>query len=86
MVKNVVVQFVPTSYGYTRIGEATVIMQTVGSGRAVVFRDGGAVEGTWKKDLHNSRTRLLDANGKEIELNAGNTWYSIVPLGRTVTY
>lgn len=85
-VKNVVVQYMPTSYGKTRQGEDTVIMGTPGSGKAIVFRDGTAIEGTWKKDSHNSRTQLLDAEGKDIPLNKGNTWYSIVPDTKTVSY
>ena len=85
-VKNVVVQYMPTSYGTTRIGEQTVMMGTPGSGKAVVFRDGGAVEGTWTKTRNNERTKLLDAAGKEIPLNKGNTWFSIVPTTKTVSY
>jgi len=85
-VKNVVVEMMPTSYGYTRIAESTVIMQTVGQGRAMVFRDGQAIEGTWKKDSHAARTRLLDGGGNEIPLDAGNTWYAIVPAGNNVSY
>lgn len=85
-VKNVVVQYMPTSYGTTRIGEQTVMMGTPGSGKAIVFTDGGAIEGTWSKGSHNVRTKLLDANGKDIPLNPGNTWYSIVPTDKTVSY
>ena len=85
-VKNVVVEYMPTSYGYTRIGQAAVVMGTVGSGKSIVFRDGTAVEGTWSKTSHNARTRLLDVAGQDISLNAGNTWYSIVPIGKLATY
>ena len=85
-VKNVVVQYMPTSFGFTRIGEATVIMGTPGSGKAVVFRDGKAIEGTWSKSQHRERTKLLDRQSKEIKLNRGNTWYSIVPNDRSASY
>lgn len=85
-VKNVVVQYMRTSYGRSRAGEQLVIMGTPGSGKAVVFRDGEAYEGTWSKAAHTDRTSLKDAAGKEIELNRGNTWYSIVPVGKTVSY
>jgi hypothetical protein len=85
-VKNVIVEYMPTSYGYTRAGEQTVIMQTVGSGKALVFMDGDVVVGTWHKASHNARTTLTDANGTEIPLDVGNTWYSIVPTGNNVTY
>lgn len=85
-VKNVVVQYMPTSYGTTRLGEQTVIMGTPGSGKAIVFLDGNAVEGTWSKGAHAERTKLLDASGAEIPLNPGSTWYSIIPTDKAVSY
>lgn len=85
-VKNVVVEYMPTTYGRSRIGEQTTRMATPGSGKAIVFRDGDAVEGTWAKAQHRDRTKLTDAAGKEIPLNRGNTWYSIVPTDKTVSY
>lgn len=85
-VKNIVVEYMPTSYGTTRIGEQTVIMGTPGSGGAIVFRDGTAITGTWSKTAHASRTQLTDASGAPIPLDAGNTWYSIVPNDRVVSY
>jgi hypothetical protein len=85
-VKNVVVEYMPTSYGTTRIGEQTVMMGTPGSGKAIVFRDGTAIEATWSKATHGDRTKLMDSSGKEIPLNTGNTWYSIVPTDKPVSY
>ncbi len=85
-VKNIVVEMMPTSYGATRIGESTVIMQTVGSGQGWVIRDGDAISVTWKKASHGARTQLIDAAGNDVPLDAGNTWYSIVPVGKTVTF
>ena len=85
-VKNVVVQYMPTSDGRSRAGEQMVIMGTPGSGNALVFRDGTVVAGTWSKASHTERTKLTDAAGKEIPLNKGNTWYSIVPTTKTVSY
>jgi hypothetical protein len=84
--KNVVVLFTTTSFGTTRIGEQTVIMGTTGSGRAIIFRDGGAVEGTWQKPTHRDRTKLLDTAGAELALNRGTTWFAVVPPDRRVTY
>lgn len=80
-VKNVVVEYMPTSYGISRNGEKQTNMKTVGSGKVVVFRDGKATVGTWKKASHKDRTRLLDAEGKDIPLNRGHTWYCVIPLG-----
>ncbi len=85
-VKNIIVETMPTSYGTTRIGEQTVIMQTVGSGSALVFRDGDVAPGTWSKASNADRTRLVDATGKDIPLNKGHSWYAIVPPTGSVGY
>ncbi|MDB5178742.1 MAG: uncharacterized protein JWN01_685 [Patescibacteria group bacterium] len=85
-VKNIVVEMMPTSYGTTRIGEQTVIMQTVGKGQGWVLRDGDAIPVTWQKDSRNVRTKLIGADGKDVPLDAGNTWYSIVPAGKNVSF
>ncbi|HEY6736214.1 MAG TPA: DUF3048 domain-containing protein [Candidatus Saccharimonadia bacterium] len=85
-VKNIVVEMMPTSYGLTRIGEQTVIMQTVGQGSGWVMHDGNATPITWKKSSHAARTQLLGADDHEVPLDPGNTWFAIVPVGKTVSY
>jgi len=86
MPKNVVVMYMPTSSGVTRTNEQTVIMQIIGSGKAVVFRDGLAIEGTWKKDAIKARTKFYDVNNTLIELNRGQTWVSVIPSNKSVTW
>ena len=85
-VKNLVVQMMPTTYGKSRIGEQMTTMATVGRGTGWVIRDGGVVPITWVKDSHAARTKLLDAAGAEVPLNAGNTWYEIIPIGKNVSF
>ena len=77
---------IPTRYGTTRTGEQTVIMSTVGQGAGWVMRDGEVVPITWIKDSHSARTKLVDATGTEVALNAGNTWYAVVPVGNNVSF
>ena len=62
------------------------IIDTVGSGRAVVFRDGIAIEGSWRKDSEPGRTRFYDAAGNEISFNRGRTWIEVVPSDSAVGY
>jgi len=85
-VKNIVVEMMPTSYGFTRIGESTVIMKTVGSGKGFLCQDGSCTSITWQKDSHTARTKLLNAAGQDLPLDAGNTWYEIVPVGKAVSF
>ncbi|MDD5341016.1 MAG: DUF3048 domain-containing protein [Patescibacteria group bacterium] len=51
---------------------------TIGSGKALIFRDGQVVIGIWSKDDVNSATRYLDDKGNDIQLNGGTTWLEIV--------
>lgn len=66
---------------------------TTGEGRAILFRDGQALEGTWKKSDKDERMKFFamptgrqDKDGKEMEFNAGLTWVEIVPTGYKVEY
>lgn len=81
--KNVVVEYVSS-----RVTDAKgrLHMDTIGEGKALVFRDGEAIEGTWKKGSREERTKFYDGDGKEIELNRGQTWIEIVPPERPVEY
>jgi hypothetical protein len=54
-------------------------INTIGSGKALIFRDGQVIIGTWKKDDVSSLTSYLDDKGNDIELNGGTTWIEIVP-------
>jgi hypothetical protein len=81
---NVVVVKVPRE---SYLGEAGRIdLNLTGTGEAIVFRDGVAVEGTWKKPSRLERTRYYDEAGKEIALNRGQTWVEVVPGEREVSY
>ncbi len=84
--KNIVVMYMPTSYGKTRIGEDTVIMQVVGSGKGQVFQDGTETDITWSKASNTARTTLTNANGQPVSLDRGQTWVCVVPVGKTVTF
>lgn len=59
---------------------------TIGSGDALVFQDGGLIQGTWKKPSVSERLRFFDQKGTEILMNAGRTWIEVVPSKDSVTY
>ena len=65
--------------------EAEWTMQTTGSGKAWIYRNGEQVEGTWKKPTRTDRTRFYDSTDTEIPLNPGNTWVEVIPQDGTVT-
>ncbi|MBI4427035.1 MAG: DUF3048 domain-containing protein [Candidatus Magasanikbacteria bacterium] len=53
-------------------------INTVGSGEAMVFYDGQKIDGIWKKENRNDRTRFYDAIGEEIKLKPGKIWVEVV--------
>jgi hypothetical protein len=82
--KNILVQYVQIRDEGS--GHGRILVQNEGSGDAVVFRDGIAIVGKWKKDGRTSRTRFYDKDNKEITLNRGQIWVEAVPTGSAVTY
>ena len=52
----------------------------------MVYREGRVVKATWKKDRDAAPTRLFDANGNEIPLVRGRTFFQVVPKGTKVTH
>ncbi|MBU6389301.1 DUF3048 domain-containing protein [Patescibacteria group bacterium] len=56
-----------------------------GSGPAVVFQNGQAIKGTWRKN-GTDRTRYYDSSGNEISFVKGNTWVQIVQTDSTISY
>jgi hypothetical protein len=85
-VKNIVVEFVPTTYGTQDDGKPETNYALTGSGQALVFTDGTVTPATWTKPSDAAATQILSASGKQVSFNRGNTWYEIVPTGTTVTY
>lgn len=82
--KNVVVQIVPEA---TSAGEkGRINLDVTGEGRVVVFRDGKAFGGVWKKEDREDRTKFYDENDDEIALNPGQIWISVVPEDKRFEY
>ncbi len=75
--KNIVVQFVQT-FPVKTDTPLSLGMDLKSGGKAIVFLDGKAMAGTWKKQ-GGDRTRYYDTSGKEIEFNRGTTWVELVP-------
>ena len=52
---------------------------TTGTGTATVFQNGTVAEYTWRKNDRFSPLELIDAAGKPVALNRGQTWIAAVP-------
>src|SRR5690606_17552062 len=62
------------------------VYKTTGSGTLYVFQDGEVIKGTWKKSSRSAQWQLLDANKKPIQLNPGQTWFTIIESASRVSY
>lgn len=62
------------------------VYQTTGRGQAFVFQDGAVQEATWSKAGRKDSLHLLGPDGKDLPLNAGQTWISLVKTAGSVSY
>ena len=85
--RNVVVRFMRKSIDpNSEPGHARIVLDQIGSGPALVFREGRAWQATWHKDSAGDITRLIGVDGKEIPLVRGRTFFQVVPTGTKVDY
>jgi hypothetical protein len=61
-------------------------METVGSGRALVFAAGSVWEGTWQRESAEEPFRLTTAEGDTLHVPPGKPWISVFPDSRAVTW
>ena len=88
-VENVVVQYIPhqvTDIVEDSLGSLGLRLNLFGSGRALIFRDGVAYEGTWRSESRGDLPRFYTADGAEIPLKPGHSWFSLVPLDYGIGY
>ncbi len=61
-------------------------IETIGKGTGVVFRDGQAITGEWRKMGETDRTRWYDNDGNEIAFKPGHIWIEVVPQTGGVSF
>lgn len=79
--RNVIIQYVPVTESHIvedTGGNLGLVFTLTGSGKAVIFRDGQVVSGTWKRSTPGEVTTYVDAAGKPIPLLPGQTWIQLV--------
>ena len=85
--RNVIVLFMRKSIDpNSEPGYARIVLDEIGSGDALVFREGRFWKATWRKPSIGAMTRVFDASGAEIPLVRGRTFIQVVPLGTTISY
>lgn len=85
-VKNVIILFMKESSandGYEK--NLHNLYGTKGTGNAIVFQNGNKINAVWSKKDRESHLYLKDSSGKEVSLTRGKIWFSVLPIGSTVT-
>jgi hypothetical protein len=62
-------------------GNPSPEVESVGQGRAFVFRDGRMYAGQWMRKGQNAVIQLLDRKGNPIRFRRGRTWVELLPKG-----
>jgi hypothetical protein len=85
--QNIVVQFVPVVRGrYADVlGNNSPDTHSIGTGRALVFRDHTRYDGRWQRPSRGVGTHFLTPGGDDIPLRpGGQTWVLLVPTGGSI--
>jgi len=78
--KNVVIlEMVEDNANDGYVANDHLLFEDKGTGKAVVFKDGKRINGTWEKDKRTSRTIVTDTSGNEIKFDRGLIWFEILP-------
>lgn len=85
---NVIIMTVQTSIGpwyENNVGGKEVEVSALGSGPAVILRNGAAITGTWNRGSLTQPNVFTTSSGQRITLAPGNTWEELVPAGVNIT-
>jgi Protein of unknown function (DUF3048) C-terminal domain len=75
-------------YGTTEMAggaNRSVEVQLWGEGPVKILRDGKVYEGKWVRTKGDAPFRFVDAQGQDIPLKPGNSWWQVVPYDMKVT-
>jgi hypothetical protein len=76
---NVVVMYTDETSAPDPFTPGAIRLRTEGTGKAIVYRDGIGIQGTWSKDSVGAPLRWLDSSGNQIALDRGVTWVEVLP-------
>jgi hypothetical protein len=85
---DVLVQFCRVTADYRDIDQAgspAAYTHSVGTGKAVLFRDGRRIDGSWQRPRPGDPTRFQATSGGDLLLRPGNVWVILAPTGSALT-
>ncbi len=85
--KNVIILFAKESPANDGYDGGHILYKVIGTGDALVFQDGKAIDATWNKLDEETRIKFTDnKTGKEISMVRGQVFIEILPTGNKVNY
>ena len=63
-----------------------MLYTTTGTGKALIFKGGEAIEAKWSKKDREAELEFLDAKGKPVPLLPGMVWISVLAKSAEVVY
>lgn len=63
-----------------------MLYTTIGSGNAIIFKNGEEIKATWSKPTREAELTFSDRKGDPIEFARGLTWISVLDTATEVTY
>ena len=63
-----------------------MLYTAIGTGKALIFQNGGVIEASWEKPERNDMIVFKDKLNKEISFVRGVIWVEVVPNGNSIDY
>lgn len=82
--KAVIIRFTEEQSAGDR--KSHMMYKLVGTGDVLIFQDGNVIKGKWSNSSVEERDIYTDLEGNQLELNRGQIWVQIVPLGKNISY
>jgi hypothetical protein len=79
-----IVSITPSIYG-DKFGEITPFSETVGTGKAVMLRDGFSYQISWQRDTETDLTRWKTIDGETANFKPGRTWIFLTDQAPVLT-
>lgn len=85
-IKSAVVVVMKMRHSILDPRDGNLQLDTIGKGEGWIFQDGDVIKVTWRKPTRDKQITFTDKNGEAVSLNPGRTWFTALPLDKSVSY
>ncbi len=82
--KNVLIIFSRESPANDGYEGGHILYKLTGSGEAFLFNNGQSIKGSWQRIDEETRMKVFDDKGNEVEFVRGKIWIEVLPIGTAV--